>query len=173
DQRRDEGSRPPGRQGRARGAPGPVGGRGRGGRAPWQGRPEDRPALRRDAGARRAPEGRRAAALKLQDTSYSGDGRGLLEVTRGLAAEGWTEQATPLEGGEVRCETCAEVTPAEELVVEAFQRVEGASDPGDMAAVIAFECPHCSAHDVLIVKYGPDASAADADVVAALPTRSE
>jgi hypothetical protein len=89
---------------------------------------------------------------------------------RDLAAEGWTEQATPLEGGDVRCEVCSEATPADELVPESFQRVEGASDPGDMAAIVAFECPHCSAHDVLVVKYGPDATAADADVLSALPT---
>lgn len=69
----------------------------------------------------------------------------------------------------MRCEACGESTAAGELVVETLQRVEGASDPADMAAVIAFTCPYCSARDVLVVKYGPAASAADADVLAALP----
>jgi hypothetical protein len=38
--------------------------------------------------------------------------------------------------------------------------------------VIPVECPHCGAHDVLVLKYGPDASEADADVLAALNTPS-
>ena len=91
-------------------------------------------------------------------------------MTNGLADAGWAEQATPLEGGSVRCETCGQAVAADELAVEAVERIEGASDPDDMAAVIAFECPHCSAHDVLVLKYGPQASAADSDVLAAIPT---
>lgn len=91
-------------------------------------------------------------------------------MTNALAAEGWAEQATPLAGGEVRCEVCSQTTPADELTVEELQRVEGASDPDEMAAVIPVECPHCGAHDVLVLKYGPDASEADADVLAALNT---
>ena len=91
-------------------------------------------------------------------------------MTNGLAEDGWAEQATPLEGGGVRCETCREVVPADELAVNCVERVEGASDPDDMAAVVSFECPHCSAHDVLVLKYGPEASAADSDVLALLPT---
>ena len=88
-----------------------------------------------------------------------------------MAEQGWAEQATPLEGGEVRCEVCGDTTPADELVIETFQRVEGASDPAEMAAIMTFACPPCDAHDVLIVKYGPDASVADADVLEALPNR--
>jgi hypothetical protein len=91
-------------------------------------------------------------------------------VTNALAAEGWTEQATPLPGGEVRCEACGATTPADEFAVDEIQRVEGASDPDEMAAVIPLECPHCGAHDLLVVQYGPEASEADADVLAALQT---
>jgi hypothetical protein len=69
----------------------------------------------------------------------------------------------------VRCEVCGEETPADELAVDSLARLEGASDPGDMAAVIAMTCPHCDAKDVLVVRYGPEASIADADVLSALP----
>jgi hypothetical protein len=69
----------------------------------------------------------------------------------------------------VRCEVCGQETPADELAVDSFARLEGASDPGDMAAVVALTCPHCDARDVLVVRYGPEASAADADVLVALP----
>jgi hypothetical protein len=57
--------------------------------------------------------------------------------------------------------------------VSALARVEGASDPDDMAAVVAVTCPRCSARATLVVKYGPEASAADADVLLALPDAEE
>jgi hypothetical protein len=89
-------------------------------------------------------------------------------VTNDLAEQGWAEQATPIEGGEVRCEVCGEGTAADEVAIEAFYRLEGASDPDDMAAVVAFTCPHCDAKDVLVLKYGPDASGAESDVLLGL-----
>lgn len=53
--------------------------------------------------------------------------------------------------------------------MHALCRVEGASDPDDMAAVVAVVCPRCSAKDALVLGYGPAASGADADVLLALP----
>lgn len=53
--------------------------------------------------------------------------------------------------------------------VDSLSRVEGASDPGDMAAVVALTCPRCSRGSVLVLTYGPEASAADGDVLLALP----
>ena len=91
-------------------------------------------------------------------------------MTNELAERGWSEQATPLEGGLVRCETCGQSSGADEIGIDELCRVEGASDPGDMAIVVAFACPHCDTRDALVLKYGPDASAADADVLAALST---
>jgi hypothetical protein len=89
-------------------------------------------------------------------------------VTNALAADGWAEQATPLEGALVRCEVCGQTTAADEVAIDSLGRIEGASDPGDMAAVVAFTCAHCDAKDVLVLKYGPDATAAEADVLLGL-----
>lgn len=108
--------------------------------------------------------------MRLQDTSFNRDGRSLLDITNALAADGWTGQATPLVGGAVRCETCGESTPAGEFGDVKVERVEGASDPDDMAAVVPVECPRCSARDVLVLKFGPEASEADSDVLIALST---
>lgn len=90
-------------------------------------------------------------------------------MTNGLAADGWSEQATPVEGGLVRCEKCGESVPAGEVGLDSLSRIEGASDPGDMAIVVALTCPRCSSRNALVLKYGPGASAADADVLMALP----
>jgi hypothetical protein len=94
-------------------------------------------------------------------------------VTDELAEGGWAAQATPVEGGSVRCEACGETVPAGDLQVESLHRVEGASDPDDMAAVIAVRCPRCSTGATLVLMYGPEASGADADVLLALPDAPE
>ena len=55
------------------------------------------------------------------------------------------------------------------MPVHSLCRLEGASDPDDMAAVVALTCPNCQAKVVLVLKYGPDATAEEADVLLALP----
>jgi hypothetical protein len=47
--------------------------------------------------------------------------------------------------------------------------MEGASDPDDMLAVMGVTCPTCGDKAALVVAYGPNAGAADADVLVALP----
>jgi len=90
----------------------------------------------------------------------------LLAVTRRLEELGHTGQFQSLEGGTVRCLTCREDFAASRVDADELTRLEGASDPADMAAVIPLHCPHCDTAGVLIVHYGPEASAADADVLA-------
>lgn len=107
--------------------------------------------------------------MKLQDTTYARDGRSLLEVTRLLDEQGWGAQATPLEDGRVRDEEAGLVVDATEVVVDSVHRVEGASDPGDMAVVAGITFPESGTRATLVLQYGPDASAADADVLLALP----
>lgn len=107
--------------------------------------------------------------MKLQDTTYARDGRSLLEVTRGLAEQGWAAQATPLEGGRVRDEEAGVEVDAAELVVDSVHRIEGASDPDDTAVVAGVTFPGSSTRATLVLQYGPEASAADADVLLALP----
>jgi hypothetical protein len=90
-------------------------------------------------------------------------------VTNGLSQLGWSEQASALDGALVRCESCFDTTPAADLGVDSLHRIEGASDPGDMAVVVAFTCPHCSSRDALVLRYGPEATATEAEVLVALP----
>ena len=49
-----------------------------------------------------------------------------------------------------------------------LRRLEGASDPDDMFAVVAITCPACSSKGTLILGFGPTAPAEDGDVLAAL-----
>ncbi|MBW8826168.1 MAG: hypothetical protein JF603_07450 [Acidobacteria bacterium] len=107
--------------------------------------------------------------MKLQDTTYARGAESLVDATRQLAEEGWGGQATPMEGGSIRCDSCGVASPAGRFGVDGFHRQEGASDPDDQSAVVAITCPACSAKAALVLHYGPAASPEDADVLAALP----
>jgi DNA-directed RNA polymerase subunit RPC12/RpoP len=63
--------------------------------------------------------------------------------------------------GIVRCGTCGAEIPPSEMVLHSLRRVEGASDPADMAAVAAVACPTCGARGVVVARFGPEATPDD------------
>jgi hypothetical protein len=96
------------------------------------------------------------------------DPRGLDEILADLAADGFASSMTALAGGDVRCGECGQASPAGDFAVDGLRRTEGASDPGDMSAVVALTCPRCSARGTAVLRFGPEAGEADDDVLAAL-----
>ena len=57
---------------------------------------------------------------------------------------------------------------AAEIPVLDLRRLEGASDPDDMLAVLALECPNCGLRGSLVLNYGPTATEEDAAVLLGL-----
>jgi hypothetical protein len=49
--------------------------------------------------------------------------------------------------------------------LEVLDRTEGASDPADMVAVAALVCPRCGARGTVALKYGPEASPEEDEVL--------
>jgi len=96
------------------------------------------------------------------------DPAGLDEILAAFGEGGFTCSMTPLAGGSVRCGECGEASPAGAFAVEALRRTEGASDPGDMSAVVALTCPNCGKRGTVVLRFGPEAGEADDDVLAAL-----
>jgi hypothetical protein len=92
----------------------------------------------------------------------------LLDVLSGYNSRGWSGQFAAREGAVVECETCHESSAAADARVLELRRLEGASDPDDMLAVAAVECPHCGRRGSLVLNYGPTASPEDAAVLVAL-----
>jgi hypothetical protein len=86
----------------------------------------------------------------------------LTEVLRRFAEDGFSACFEVEDDGRVLCITCDTHTPAEEVPFQSMRRLEGASDPADMATVIATRCPHCDAQGVIVARYGPEASAGEA-----------
>ena len=92
-----------------------------------------------------------------------------MEATRHLEERGYGATATPIEGGMVCCGTCDHTSPGAAVQVDGIHRLEGASDPDDMSAVVAIVCPNCGAKAALVLQFGPTATAEDADLLVALP----
>lgn len=85
-----------------------------------------------------------------------------------LRAKGFTGTFRVKPGARIVCDTCHHEHNAADLEIVDFRRVEGQSDPADMAAVVAAICHGCGDKGVVVLTYGPRASAEDADVLAAL-----
>ena len=112
------------------------------------------------------------------DDDLTGVARGsetLLDVLGRFTRDGFIGSFTALpvddadELGRLRCETCSAEFAADAAVVTELSRLEGASDPDDMLAVVALECPRCSTRGALVLNYGPTATPADAAALLALP----
>lgn len=92
----------------------------------------------------------------------------LAEVVDTLDTDGWAGQFRAVEGARVQCLTCRAVVAAERIGADEVTRLEGESDPADMALVVPLRCPRCGTPGTLVLAYGPNASAEEADVLGAL-----
>ena len=89
-----------------------------------------------------------------------------------FAAAGWAANHIVRPGAEMTCGNCSVATPASDLAAEAMHRLEGASDPDDMQAVIGLTCPACSTGGAIVIGFGPTASEPDSEFFAALDVDS-
>ena len=102
------------------------------------------------------------------DSSAPSDNTTLTEVLEGYANAGFTGSFSAMEGATIECHECMQVSAASDVSMTSLRRLEGASDPDDMFAVVAIECPKCSRQGTLILGFGPNAPAEDGDVLKAL-----
>jgi hypothetical protein len=102
-------------------------------------------------------------------TGVARDNETLLDVLDEFSRQGWSSQFAARPGGVVECESCHHTVAAGDATVLAFRRLEGASDPDDMLAVVALECPECGRRGSLVCNYGPTATPEDAAVLLELP----
>ena len=89
----------------------------------------------------------------------------LSQVLAGLASEGYDADFFVDDEGGICCRTCGTCTPADQITLDGLRRIEGASDPADMAAVLAVTCSRCGERGTAIVRYGPEAGPGDAVVL--------
>jgi hypothetical protein len=93
------------------------------------------------------------------------DNTTLLEILDEFATKGYGGSMWVAENGKLRCEGChAEFEPSDVYVRE-LRRLEGASDPDDMLAVVAVECPVCSMKGTVVLHYWPEATAPEMEAL--------
>lgn len=92
----------------------------------------------------------------------------LIEALDRLKGMGYGDGLTVNEDGSVHCGACHHDMPASGLDLDHLYRLEGASDPADMAAVLGLSCADCGVKGSVVVRYGPEASAADAALLRAV-----
>jgi hypothetical protein len=95
------------------------------------------------------------------------------EVLAGYERQGYVMSFGVAPGGMLHCGSCNTASPASDVHVDLLARVEGASDPDDMAIVAVVICPWCQMAGTLVAGYGPLASPEDADVVSGLSDERE
>lgn len=95
----------------------------------------------------------------------------LLEVLEQLRAKGFDRDMFITADAMVRCGSCHHDTPPSELNLLHLVRLEGVSDPGEEAAVLALECGVCHARGTAVVRFGPEASPQDDAVLLAVEDR--
>jgi hypothetical protein len=104
-------------------------------------------------------------------TSAPSDNTTLVEVLDQYAEGGFDSTFWAEEGGIVRCEACDSTLEPGRMKMQSLRRLEGASDPDDMMAVVAMECPVCGRAGTMVLGFGPSASEADQQVMSCLQDR--
>ena len=104
------------------------------------------------------------SVVESQSRPHDG-GATLSEVLAGYADGGFTGSFSAVEGGNVDCHQCNSKSNASRVKMSSLRRLEGASDPGDMVAIVAIECPSCNAKGTLVLGFGPMATEEDSDVL--------
>ncbi len=95
-------------------------------------------------------------------------GRSQSEVERNLRHEGFDGQFGAREQGQILCFTCHREFAAAKVDADDARRVEGESDPADMAILVTVRCPHCDTAGIMALQFGTMASAEESEVVAAM-----
>ncbi|MGE0879351.1 MAG: hypothetical protein AB7L13_17015 [Acidimicrobiia bacterium] len=111
-----------------------------------------------------------------QDSPIEGvptDNTTLVVVLAGYAEAGFDVDFLARDDGRVACGRCGHEADATTFELHSLRRLEGASDPADMAAVLALTCPACDAHGTLIVRFGPEATAEEAQLLELVRDRRE
>lgn len=107
------------------------------------------------------------------EPQYARDPSSLTSILSQFEDEGFAGQFAVREGGNLLCLQCRQEHHATEVEMYALRRTEGASDPADMAAVVALECKHCGHKGTVVLNYGPEAGVDESDVLLALEDRRE
>jgi hypothetical protein len=104
----------------------------------------------------------------MTDHAPPSDETTLTDVLEGYARGGFTSSFVVTEDARLECVECGTVSDPEAVSMSSLRRLEGASDPDDMVAIVALTCPVCGSKGTVVLGYGPMATPQDADVLKSL-----
>ncbi len=107
----------------------------------------------------------------MSENVHASEDATLTELLAAYAEGGFGGSFSVAEGAGLECHSCGARFPAAEAEMSSLRRMEGASDPADMVAVVALTCPRCATAGTAVLGFGPAASAEDGDVLGALRDR--
>src|SRR6201989_1240266 len=87
----------------------------------------------------------------------------LTDVLEGYAQGGFTSSFVVTDEATLECIECGTMSEPESVSMSSLRRLEAASDPDDMVAVVALTCPACNAKGTVVLGYGPMATPQDSD----------
>lgn len=89
----------------------------------------------------------------------------ITDVLEGYAQGGFSSSFDVTGASALECHECGAVSSPNDVSMSSLRRLEGASDPDDMVAVVAITCPACSARGTVILGFGPTATPEESDVL--------
>jgi hypothetical protein len=92
----------------------------------------------------------------------------MVDVLEAYAQGGFGSSFVVTDDSDLECVECSTVSPPAAVSMSSLRRLEGASDPDDMVAVVAITCPACKARGTAVLGFGPMATAQDSDVLQGL-----
>jgi hypothetical protein len=95
----------------------------------------------------------------------TGDESTMTEVLDGYAKGGFTTSFVVTDNAALECVECGAISSATGVSMSSLRRLEGASDPDDMVAIVAITCPACAAQGTIVLGFGPMASQQDSEVL--------
>jgi hypothetical protein len=93
------------------------------------------------------------------------DNTTLVAVLQGCAEEGFDGDFFVTEDAKIRCGACRHDAEPSGFELHGLRRLEGASDPADMAAVLCLVCPACGHRGTAVVRFGPESEPWEDDVL--------
>ena len=94
-----------------------------------------------------------------------GDEPTISDVLEGYAQGGFSSSFDVTDASTLECHECGAVSSPGDVSMSSLRRLEGASDPDDMVAVVAITCPACGARGTVILGFGPTAAPEESDVL--------
>jgi hypothetical protein len=96
------------------------------------------------------------------------EGTTLTEVLAAYSDAGFAGSFTVTDDARLACHACQQSSSPSEVEMTSMRRLEGASDPDDMLAIVAITCPRCGMQGTTTLGFGPASTPQDGDVLLAL-----